>query len=269
MRPIPAMGMSILFSVGSAATGQTVLQPPQQPAPGVTAPPAETQKKWEVSTFTYFWAGGFKGDLGVKPDTEPVGVDLSFGDIFRHLKFVLMGAAEARHGRLVLIGDLVWVKLGASKSITIRDVDLLSGSLKSANLIVTAVGGYKIVAEGPLTIDLAAGGRLNGASMRLKLSGPRRSVDDKVTKTWVDPIIATRLTAQLAPKVSASLYGDMGGFGVSSRFTWQAWGLLNYQLSRKTKLSAGWRHYAVDYRKGSFLYDGHADGPIIGAVISF
>lgn len=45
--------------------------------------------------------------------------------------------------------------------------------------------------------------------------------------------------------------------------------MVNYQVSRKTKLSAGWRHYAVDYRKDGFLYDVRLDGPVIGATVTF
>ena len=38
----------------------------------------------------------------------------SFFDILDDLKFALMGSAEARHGRLVLFGDLMYVSLGTS-----------------------------------------------------------------------------------------------------------------------------------------------------------
>lgn len=180
-----------------------------------SAASAETPSDWKVSGVTYVWLAGFKGTVGVSPNTEPVGVDLSFGEIFKHLKFVFMGAAEARHGRFILLGDVVWAKVGAEKSLSIRDRDFLSGSLKSKTLILTGLGGYRLVSEEPVIVDLAAGGRVNGAWLRLKLSGPNRTAEDTVGKTWVDPVIASRITADVAPKVSLSLYGDVGGFGVS------------------------------------------------------
>lgn len=262
--------MPVLLGLATAATAHAPAPASRQAAAAdLAASPIDAGSKWEISAQPYIWTASFKGDFAVRPDTEPVGLDLTFGDIFRHLKFVAMGVIEARHERVILMGDLVWANVGAEKSLSIRDRDFLSGSLASKTLIVTALGGYRVIPTAPLTVDLFAGGRLLGASMRLKLNGPTRSVDDTVTKTWVDPIIATRLTADVAPKVSVSLYGDLGGFGVSSRVTWQAWGLVKYELSRKAALTVGWRHYVVDYRKGSFLYDAHADGPIIGAVFGF
>jgi hypothetical protein len=226
-------------------------------------------KKWEVSTVTYIWFTGLKGDMAVITTARPIGLDVPFGDILKHLKIGFMGAAEARHDRLVFLGDLLWANVGGQSKLKIRDVDLLSGELKSTTLLVTGLGGYRVVDRGPVLVDLVAGGRLNHVRERLTLTGPNRTLEGEIKKTWVDPVIAARVTATVAPRVSVSLYGDVGGFGIVSQSTWQLNGTLQYQLSRKLHLSAGWRHYVVDYRTGTFLYDVRQDGPIIGAVVAF
>jgi hypothetical protein len=258
--------------LGAAATSAAAepRQAAQQPdAISSSGGSVRSSSDWEVSAVPYFWLAGMKGDIGAIPNTQPVGVDISFGDIFKHLKLVFMGQAEARHGRLVLLGDVVWMKVGAEKSLSIRDRDFLDGSLRFKSLVATGLAGYRVVSQGPVTIDLSAGGRLDRVGANLKLSGPNRTAQGSVVRTWVDPIVAARATADIAPRLSLSIYGDAGGAGIGSRFTWQAWGMVNYNVSGKTKIGAGWRHYAVNYDKNDFLFDVRLDGPIVGATFTF
>jgi hypothetical protein len=51
--------------------------------------------------------------------------------------------------------------------------------------------------------------------------------------------------------------GDVGGFGVGSEFTWQAFGGIGYKFDSQGRYSmlAGWRHLSVDYENEGFLWD--------------
>ena len=73
----------------------------------------------------------------------------------------------------------------------------------------------------------------------------------------------------LGGKWSATLYGDVGGFGIGSDITWQAIPVVNYQLNHKMTLGAGWRVFKVHYDKGDFLYDIAQNGPLIVFRSSF
>ena len=239
----------------------------QSPPPD--AGPAVRSKDWEFSTVTYGWFAGAEGDIDVIGPVEPVGLDLSFGDVLDAFKFAFMGAAEARRDRLILMGDILFFHLGTDKGINIRNQDFLDAELDSRTLDITAMAGYRVTDKGPLTVDLLAGGRLNFLKNTLQLEGPNRSEEGEVKETWLDPLVAARANVPLGGKVSMTLYGDIGGFGVGSDVTWQAIGTVNYNISPKWRLMGGYRYFQVDYDKGDFLYDVAQKGPIVAVRYTF
>jgi hypothetical protein len=258
------------------AAGQAPTElPDTQPA---SAPPSAEKpakkasstdyRKWHFAGIGYGFIGGAYGKTDVAGPLPPVQVDLRPRDTINALKFVVMGSAELRHDRLVFLGDLFWAHLGASKSIEVHDRNFISGSISSKTLWMTALGGYRVIDNG-LTVDLLGGGRLNGANEVLTLNGPNRSATGQVKHKWIDPVIAARAVVPLGGKFSASAYGDIGGVLWGSKFSWQALGTLNYQISRKMRIGVGWRYYKVDYRTGPFWYDVALSGPLIAIRTDF
>jgi hypothetical protein len=233
----------------------------RQPAPEPA--PTASKKKWEFATIGYIWFAGAKGQTDVIGPVEPVDLDLNFGDVLKAFKFAFMGAAEAKHDRLVFLGDLMFIHLDTKQGIGIRDPDFLTAELDSRTAEVTFVGGYRVVDKGPVTVDILAGGRMNWFKTTLQLEGPNRSAEGSVKQSWFDPLIAGRAIAPLGGKWSANLYGDVGGFGIGSDITWQMVPTINYRLSHKLTLGAGWRVFKVHYDKGDFLYDVAQSGPVI------
>jgi opacity protein-like surface antigen len=214
----------------------------------------------------YAWLSDFEGNLNSTSATQPVAVDLSSGDVLKHLKFGAFGSFQAKKDRLILIGDFTYAHLGAEKGIAIRDVDLVDAELDASTFTSTILGGYR-VADGPVDVDLMIGGRIVVADTDLKLTGPQRTVEGDVTETWIDPIVATHVGIPVTRKTTLALYGDIGGG--SSDLTWQALAGIQHQISSQWLLSAGWRYYSVDYDKGAYLYDVTQSGPILGARFEF
>lgn len=239
--------------------------------PGVVLAQAteNSGSEWEVGLTAYIWASGMNGDVGAVEGAEPVNVDTSFGKIFDHLKFAGMGTLQARHDRIVMVLDVGYVSLGASKNLKIRDVDLIEGDLDTSTFTASALAGYRIADKAPVTFDLMVGARLNSVSTDIELTGPLRSVEGDDTETWVDPLIGAHLSVPMSQNWSVALYGDIGGFGIASDLTWQVLGVVQYDFSDRWRASAGWRHYSVDYDKKAFLYDVSLSGPIIGIRYSF
>jgi hypothetical protein len=188
---------------------------------------------------------------------------LSFGDVLEALKFAFMGAAEARRDRVIILGDLTFIHMDAKKGIGIRDPDFLEAELDSRTAEITLLGGYRVVNQGPVAIDLLAGGRMNFFKATLQLEGPNRSADGSETQKWMDPIIAARAHAPLGGKWAFSVYGDLGGIFFGSDITWQGVASVDYQISRRMSLGAGWRYFKVNYDDGDFLYDVAQSGPLV------
>jgi hypothetical protein len=265
---------SLLITCGSAAQSRTVesdsseiaaadTSADQPPPTGNAGSTDQTKKKWHFATIGYVWFAGAWGKTDVIGPVPPVDLNLSFGKVLKAFKFAFMGAAEARHDRVVILGDLTFIHLDAHQGIGIRDPDFLKAELDSRTAEITLVGGYRVLNDGPVKLDLLAGGRMNWFKTTLQLKGPDREAQGEVKKSWFDPLIAARANAPLGGKWNFAMYGDVGGIGIGSDVTWQLAPTVNYQIKPKMSVGAGWRYWKVNYRSGDFLYNVHQSGPII------
>lgn len=234
-----------------------------QPADEATEQQVPAAKELQFATIGYVWFAGAHGKTDVIEPLPPVDLDLPFGKVLKAFKFAFMGAAEVKYDRFVALGDLTFIHLDAREGIGIRDPDFLEAELDSRTAEITLVGGYRLVDNGPAVVDLFAGGRMNWFKASLQLEGPNREADGEKKNSWFDPLIAGRVAAPLGGKWGFSMYGDIGGFGVGSKLTWQAWPEVTYAISRKMTIGAGWRHFKVNRRDGDFLYNVRQSGPII------
>ena len=81
----------------------------------------------------------------------------------------------------------------------------------------------------------------------------------------------------VAPGVSFVASGDVGGFGIGSKFSWQALAALNYDFCVRNNVTwsgmVGYKALFVDYSQGSgiahYEYDMTMHGPIIGVTARF
>lgn len=230
----------------------------------VQAQASPTKKKWEFATIGYVYFAGVYGNTTPRDPFPPVDLHLSFGDVLKAFKFAVMGAAEARKDRLVFLGDLMWVHLGESKGLTVRDRNFADVKIDTKTSEITALGGYRVIDKGPIVVDLFAGGRLNGNKQKLDYHGRVLDLSGSVSKTWVDPIVATRITAPLGGRFGVSFYGDVGGFGIGSKNTWQGMATATYQINHSMTAGAGWRYFKINYRDhDGFRYDAAQSGPIV------
>ena len=227
--------------------------------------PAATNNTWHFSTIGYIFLAGAYGVSTPRSPLPSTDVNLSPRDALRVFKFALMGAAEARKGRLIFAGDLVWAHLKGSEGLSIRNrPEFRSVTLDTRSTTVTALGGYRVVETGPVIIDGLVGARLNIQDQALFYSGPLVQASASLKKTWVDPIAATRIFVPLGGKFSVSGYGDVGGFGIGSSFTWQAIGTANYQVNHRMRAGIGWRYFKVNYEDSDgFVYKVAQSGPLV------
>ena len=69
--------------------------------------------------------------------------------------------------------------------------------------------------------------------------------------TWFDPLVGLRLRHRFSPQTDMVLRGDVGGFDVGSKFSWQAMGYINWEFKRTESAvwsaMMGYRALYVDY----------------------
>jgi hypothetical protein len=195
---------------------------------------------------------------------QSTGVSVDFSDVWDNLEtgytLRLSGLYRKKFGFML---DYNYLDLGTEKANGTIDLDV---GFKSQ--ILNLAGTYRIL-DGQHTIDGVAGIRYTALDAGITLNNVGVSLDGD--QDWVDPIIGLRYDYQISDSWSLRLYGDIGGFGAASDFTWQGLGLINYQPWKNVAIVAGYRGLGTDYETGSpadrFVYNTTIHGPIIGLDI--
>lgn len=246
-----------LFSGGLVAT--IALAAPAAAQETAAEPEADSGAQITV----YGWMAGASGDFTPFAGAPTIAFDSSFGEVIEDLDAAFFASAQFRRDRFVVVGDVSYASLS-------RDGVVPPGipaSGKVAQLAITALAGARVADNGTLTLDLLGGARLWNLDGRIDV--PLAGVSVAPDKTFVDPIVAARLNTGLAPRLSATIQADVGGFGVASDFTYQLVGTLNYRFGQAAFISAGWRHLALDYDDAGTAFDGSQTGPLIGFTYRF
>lgn len=290
---------SIPPTSGSAAT-------PAFASPAFVADDRPALGEWRFSFTPYNWAIAVNGRSTTRGRT--VGTDASFIDSFTETSafpLAFMGRFEARNGPVSFYADIAWARLRYSgSSLTLRspiaDASLAlnaSGRLRQTMAIGEAGAAYelarwKLVGSGEsfTALDASAGlrywyigldlsldvvGAINSELLGLSRVGAK-AIAKSDNMQWIDPVVGLRVRHQVAPGREFQLRGDIGGFGVGSKFSWQAYGGYSHDFTFEgMNLSGliGYRAVSVDYSQGAgSRQDGMnaiIHGPVTGLSLRF
>lgn len=226
---------------------------------------SEDEKDWQFQIAPlYLWAINIEGDLGVRGRTTNASVD--FSDVYDNLEGVLTGRITAIfQEKIGIFFDYNYLDLGQEKVSGQVNVDIGFTS-QFVNLGV----GYK-VNEGSNPLFVTVGGRYTDLESKIYLNN--LGVQLEGDESWLDPTIGLDYKHQLNERWFIHLIGDIGGFGVSSDFTWQAGVLVDYQPWKHVAIVAGYRAIGTDYETGpesnEVLFDATIHGPILGVDFRF
>jgi hypothetical protein len=236
----------------------------------VTAQSADSVKKWNFQADIYLIFPYMKGDIGIG-NTITAPVDATPGDIFSKLRMGGMLYLEAHNTKWAVTSDLIFMNL--SQDITTGNL-WYSGSVGAKQLVWEPAGFYRLL---PF-LEIGAGGRLN--NLQASIEGRRNAfpagtyeVSESASKTWFDPILITRVKANIKDKWLFQFRGDLGGFNVGSKLTWQVQAYAGYRFTKVFSLTAGYRYLSMDYDKGTdanrFIYNVATFGPEISFGFHF
>ncbi len=225
---------------------------------------ATTDSGWNVRAAMYGWFTAMDGDVTIRGNAAPV--DVKFTDIVDKIDFAFMGIVEVGRGQWSFASDLFYAKLGAdnTRGATVFDVGM-------EQFIGNFALVRNVVDDGTTRFDVYGGARVNYMSSDLTITNPVLPLNINVSqsKTWVDPIIGVRVNRNLSEKLFLRGVADIGGLGIESDLTWQAYVALGYRVSEKTALSIGYRGLGTDYTDGGFNYDVINHGLLLGLEHSF
>jgi hypothetical protein len=237
-----------------------------RPATPASAPPVgEPTSDWHFAVSPYLWLPGVHGTIGALG--HEASVHASPGDLLSHFRFGLMGLVDTRYKRIVIPVDMMWIRLGDNRALPLTD-EAVNAQVKGQEFILTPKIGYRLVDSEIVKIDALTGFRYWHFGESLRLSTSDTSVKFSSSQNWVDPLVGGRILANLSPKVSVSIGGDVGGWNTGSLLDYQVGGLLGYRIKPAVVLQVGYRYLAVDYRSGGTTINLVTSGVLFGATIT-
>jgi len=271
----------LLMLVAPLAHGQTAAPGTSAPAAPGTNKPAPQGDQWEFRFTPYFWATEITSKVTVGGYSATV--NTYFPDIWNHLNGAVLFNFEGQKGNWGFFVDPIYLQLRGDGDFTrTRGLGLVAPPTRNLTLTldmsIVEFGGFYEVGKWPLdwkqgkgrsiTLDLLAGGRYWYMHTNLDTTSP---INPTAYNNFVDPIIGARTKMDVTDKLSLSLEGDVGGFGVGSDFSWNAQGSFAYQFTPKISAFAGYRALYVDYKAGTSRarYDETMQGPTAGVTITF
>lgn len=230
---------------------------------------AAAESKWDYTVTQYSWILGVDS-VAERPFGE-VEVDLDFGEILEVFDIGLIGAVEARNGKWSLIGDLQYYDLGTSAETPAAP--FVSATVDTKITILGAYAVYALADDNDLRLDVGGGLRFNDLFVRTELSGtgPIGNAVFSNDATWVDLLVAARLSYTVNERWRGFAFADYGGFGIgeSSDPTWQVVAGAAYQVNENWSAVGGYRHLAIDRSFGGLETTIDVTGPFIGFQRSF
>jgi len=269
-------------------------------APGsadAQSPPGDSG--WTFNIAPYIWLPQIRADLSYNLPPAlggrlPTNINVPAAEYLPDLGIAGMFAAEARNDRFSLLSDFIYMRLSAGASDTrVKEVELFglspvplsrqmdlgsSTTLKAA--IWTLVGGYTVVQEDWVSLDVMAGFRFatirtnTDYNLNISLTGPRGNGvvfggpgAVSINRSIWDGIAGIRGRFRLPePGMFIPYYFDIGAGG--SKLTWQIASGLGYQT--------GWAGVSLLYRYMAFEQQNSATvrhlsfgGPMVAVNFSF
>ena len=231
-------------------------------------PSAETNAAgWHFALSPYLWFAGTHGTVGALG--RNASVHASAWELLQHFNFGLMGGAEARHDRFLLTGDLLWIRLSDSSALPFPGLAATSVDVRVGQLVWTSKVGYRLIDREKFKADANIGSRYWHLGQALNLNPSPLGLNIHATQSWADIVLGGRVEVPLGPKVSLTALGDVGGWNATAKLDYQFAGLLNFNVSPKWTMSAGYRYLFVDYRSGRAIYNLVTDGAVLGVTYRF
>lgn len=191
------------------------------------------------------------------------------GKLISHLTWVpFMGQVEIRNGRFGFVGDFIHAPV--KSGISTRNILFGGGTGKVTIDTGSGVFLYRPIASPDQYIDIGVGFRVWGVDGEIALNPQRlRPVTVSNGFVFADPLIAARYHRELGNGFGATLYGDLGGFGVGAHFDWQVVGTIDYAMKPGMHLHAGFRSLNFSYGGPAANFNVNMYGPIIAATFRF
>jgi len=190
--------------------------------------------------------------------------------------FALIRNLSSRHpsGPELIRGSLIYLNVSAddTRKVTVplspQSVDIIAhADLDLAGLVFQLAGGYNLLSERPLKMDLLVGARFlkldSDISVDLSALGQNRQFTGSESGSVWDGFIGAKGMYAFNSRWSFPYYVDIGTG--QSDLTWQAMAGVAYHAAKWVDIALGYRYMEWEVG-GNFVDDINFSGPTLGAV---
>ncbi|MGD8628697.1 MAG: hypothetical protein PVH52_06415 [bacterium] len=243
--------------------------------PALPHPADAAGRAWEV--MPYAWFTGIKGTMTIEGQLQ--GIDAGIADVWDNSNAGGNFRCETWKGGDGLYLDLFYVNL-TDKYIIEEDTYVPASNIFFVDMAYNYELGSTPVFFDQRTRDIKeirylsfgvlAGGRYFRLTNSLKQSGGE---DLEQTAQFIDPIIGGYIHYRMARAFTIAAAADMGGFGIGSDFTWNAWVRFDFRLADWLWVNALGRAFDIKYEEGGgedkIGLNARIAGPAVGVIFRF
>lgn len=282
-------------ATGSAVSSNVEIADAGPDQPGDAGPPPMSDR-WSFSAAPYLWLPSVKTEIATNGAIANPGAESTadFGDLLKELDFGFLGHLEARKQRWAVFADAVYLRISTNGQTNAFSIGPLAVSPTSIDVELEAAmlefgGAYRVAewrmgttgsGQQNVSLEVLGGARVVSIDVdtrtAVELTGPLAQVSRQVkvdlspTFEYVDPMVGARLYADVAPRWRLGLRGDVGGFGVGSKFTWNMFASASYRAWDNVDLLFGYRAMSFDLEDDDPRLNVELDvmlhGPLLAAV---
>lgn len=230
------------------------------------APSSAQEADWAYKATIYAWLPAISTEL----DTFRFGTvesDLDSTDVLSALDLAFFGAFSAQRGRLGFAADLVYSDLSGSKATPFNLFG--EGTVDTKLTTLSGYVLYRVTSDPAVDVDLGVGFRYIDLEVTAALTpGRLRGLSETVGDSWVDPLIAARISVALNDEWQLKGFADWGGAG-SGAESWQVYAGASYAMNDRWLTEVGYRYMDISNDLKGRDVSLNVSGPLIGLTYSF
>ncbi len=249
-----------------------------------TAEEEKSGDKWNFSITPYVWLPTISGSMkfNTPPDYENGNLDVTSNDYLDNLSSVCMIDFQAKKGKWSILSNILYVDFSkddrtASFPGVLPDSGgwTVDADTELQATVFELVGAYSVFQDKRSNLDLLAGLRYADIDGKadLNIAGPLPdwvlSKTYSASETFFDPIIGFKGRFEPGGKWYMPYYFDIGGFGIDSDLTLQAFAGIGYRFCSYFSMVLGYRYLYYDFGDNSLVKALDLYGTTLGFSFSF
>ena len=258
VRPLRTVRSIALSSLLLLFSGQAFAQEIGDTKVEHTASPANTSlsESWKFTVRPYLFFTGVSGSVTVDPITIPI--NSTFSSLLDNLRLGFFISLSAEKRKWGVYTDFQYSNLFAEGT----------GRIPSSFELENTLGELDLTFRVPSapTLRFLAGARIYSIKQTVTVAGEELP---EASTTVFDPVIGAQGAWKLSSRWDYEMRGDIGGFGLSSEFTYQLLMLFHWELSQSVSIPFGYRILGYQIKKSSVHFNYRMTGAMLGLEFRF